>query len=160
LKTKIVNVGAYDLSAHVSHDGAFYRKGGQAYISVDDNFYIRDTANSNDNIKFHFDTNSGDLKIGRYLVFSSNNYKPFQLRKYTGGDNPRIETAYSSADWVVIIAGFKTSSKGDAEGQYVYAYVSNNKWWIAADVVGTTDKSWEINILAIRKGWVYERSRI
>ncbi|MEZ4382396.1 MAG: hypothetical protein R3A79_13680 [Nannocystaceae bacterium] len=54
-----VNFGTGDLGAHVDGDGVLYRFGGQAYLVVDDNFYIRD---SGGDIKFHFDTNSGYLR--------------------------------------------------------------------------------------------------
>lgn len=47
-----------NLSQHVETDGAFYRLGGQVYITVDDNLYIRD---KNGSIKFHFNTNTGIL---------------------------------------------------------------------------------------------------
>ncbi|NEP25094.1 DUF6519 domain-containing protein [Moorena sp. SIO3I6] len=49
---------------HINKDGAFYRYGGQVYISVDDNLYIRDTGDSN-NIKMHFNTNNGRLGINK-----------------------------------------------------------------------------------------------
>ncbi|MBE9116398.1 hypothetical protein IQ249_10855 [Lusitaniella coriacea LEGE 07157] len=62
--TKAAIVGAFNLTSHINVDGAFYRKSGQTYIAVDDNFYIRDAANANNNIRFHFDTNSGSLGIG------------------------------------------------------------------------------------------------
>ena len=45
--------------SHLNNDGAIYRYGGQMYITVDDNLYIRD---SNNDIKFHFDTNNGIVR--------------------------------------------------------------------------------------------------
>jgi len=47
-----------NVNAHVDGDGVLYRFGGQAYIVVDDNFYIRD---SGGDVKFHFNTNNGIL---------------------------------------------------------------------------------------------------
>lgn len=41
---------------HVDVDGAFYRYGGQVYLTVDDNFYIRDQGGD---IKFRFNTDKG-----------------------------------------------------------------------------------------------------
>lgn len=47
---------------HIEEDGAFYRTGGQVYITVDDNLYIRDRGVGS---KFHFDTNYGRLGINK-----------------------------------------------------------------------------------------------
>ncbi|MCP4667296.1 MAG: tail fiber domain-containing protein [Deltaproteobacteria bacterium] len=44
---------------HLEKDGAFYRYKGQAYITVNDNLFIRDRGAD---IKMHFDTNSGTFK--------------------------------------------------------------------------------------------------
>ncbi len=46
---------------HLEADGTFYRFKGQAYLTVDDNFYIRDQGSE---IKFFFDTNSSRLSLG------------------------------------------------------------------------------------------------
>jgi len=46
-------------ATHLEADGSFYRFGGQVYITVDDNLYIRDM---NSSIKFHFDTNAGIIR--------------------------------------------------------------------------------------------------
>jgi hypothetical protein len=60
--------GALDVStqgrlSHIQNDGALYRYDGQVYITVDDNFYIRDSsgAANTENYQFHFDTNTGTL---------------------------------------------------------------------------------------------------
>ena len=45
-----------NLAAHPETDGSLYRFGGQVYITVDDNLYIRDMRGG---VKFHFDTNAG-----------------------------------------------------------------------------------------------------
>ncbi|MCP4424380.1 MAG: hypothetical protein GY803_07815, partial [Chloroflexi bacterium] len=50
-----------NLNAHLNGDGVLYRYGGQAYITVDDNLYIRDSGSG---VKFHFDTDNGSLGIG------------------------------------------------------------------------------------------------
>lgn len=64
LTAQVLNVGSYNRTAHVNGDGAIYRQGGQVYITVDDNLYIRDSTNANDdNIKFHFKTNNGSLSL-------------------------------------------------------------------------------------------------
>jgi hypothetical protein len=53
---------------HLDNDGAFYRYNGQAYITVDDNLYIRDSGSS---VKFYFDTNGGNLTAtGNIAAFS------------------------------------------------------------------------------------------
>ncbi len=49
-------------SGHIDTDGAFYRTGGQVYITVDDNLYIRDSGVGS---KFHFDTNNGRLGVNK-----------------------------------------------------------------------------------------------
>jgi hypothetical protein len=46
-----------------SYDGVFMRPDGQVYISVDDNFYFRDNANSNSNRRHLFETNNGNVKV-------------------------------------------------------------------------------------------------
>ncbi len=51
--------------AHLDNDGALYRYGGQFYIVVDDNLYIRD---SRGDIKFHFDTNKGIIRQDRWVA--------------------------------------------------------------------------------------------
>jgi hypothetical protein len=54
-----VHFGTASVGAHIDGDGVLYRFGGQAYLVVDDNFYIRDSGGS---VKFHFDTDSGFLR--------------------------------------------------------------------------------------------------
>ncbi|MGB1274395.1 MAG: hypothetical protein ACPG77_01495 [Nannocystaceae bacterium] len=53
-----INFGSGEVGGHIDGDGVLYRYGGQAYIVVDDNLYIRD---SGGDIKFHFNTNTGIL---------------------------------------------------------------------------------------------------
>ncbi|EKU96511.1 hypothetical protein Lepto7375DRAFT_0516 [Leptolyngbya sp. PCC 7375] len=87
--------------------------------------------------------------------------EPFQLKKFTGERNPRINTGFPIDDWVVIVAGFKIARTADpGDGQYIYTYEKEGVWWIAADVINTTDPNWEINILAIRKNWIKVISQI
>ncbi|NES86293.1 MAG: hypothetical protein F6K10_35740, partial [Moorea sp. SIO2B7] len=67
-KTQALDVGGFSRTQHINKDGAFYRYGGQAYIAVDDNLYIRDFNNPEDNsnnIKMHFNTNNGRLGINK-----------------------------------------------------------------------------------------------
>jgi len=52
-----------DRTTHLESDGSFYRYGGQVYITVDDNFYIRDAGATT--IAFHFDTNNTRLGVGK-----------------------------------------------------------------------------------------------
>ncbi len=58
--TRAISVGK-SREDHWDTDGVFYRYNGQAYITVDDNLYIRDAKGA---IKMHFDTNRGRLCIG------------------------------------------------------------------------------------------------
>ena len=59
-----MQVTAVDRKAHVDTDGAIYRKGGQVYLTVDDNFYIRDSNSASDDIAAHFNTNpDGGLTV-------------------------------------------------------------------------------------------------
>ena len=55
-------LGGNDLGGHEDVDGAFYRTGGQVYLTVDDNLYIRDSVSQA--TKMHFDTTNGRLGIG------------------------------------------------------------------------------------------------
>ena len=119
-----------------------------------------DLDNPNYGVRLYAPNNNSLLIQGGTLGFVDNDYKPCQLKKFTGSDNPRINTGYSSTDWIVIIAGFKVDGKDNSRAQYTYPYVQGNKWWIAADVAGTQDKGWEINILAIRTSWVRVISKI
>ncbi len=54
-----VTVAQGERPGHLEHDGALYKLGGQVYLTVDDNFYIRDLKNAGKS--FHFNTNSGKL---------------------------------------------------------------------------------------------------
>ncbi|MEM9090446.1 MAG: hypothetical protein AAGC93_17070 [Cyanobacteria bacterium P01_F01_bin.53] len=97
---------------------------------------------------------SGDLEIQGDIELGS---KPFQIKKFTGGDNTQIDTKFSAQHWVVIIAGFRPdvpSSDKQARGQRVFTFVSNGTWKIRADSMGPIEKDWQINVLAIRKDWV------
>lgn len=55
-------------SSHLETDGCFYRKGGQAWITVDDHLYIRDKGASGDDWTAHFNTNSGSLAVTGNLI--------------------------------------------------------------------------------------------
>lgn len=50
--------------SHINTDGALYRTGGQAYLTVDDNFYIRDDAGA---LPFHFNTTTGTLAATAFV---------------------------------------------------------------------------------------------
>jgi hypothetical protein len=70
--------GALDVStqgrlSHIQNDGALYRYDGQVYITVDDNFYIRDSsgAAATENYQFHFDTNTGTFTATGSVVANS-----------------------------------------------------------------------------------------
>ncbi len=52
-----VIVGQGSLNNHLEFDGALYRHNGQVYLTVDDNFYVRDHKDSGKS--FHFNTNNG-----------------------------------------------------------------------------------------------------
>ena len=111
-------------------------------------------------VRLYAPSNDSLLIDGGTLGFANKNYKPFQLKKFSGKDNPRIDTGYPIADWVVIIAGFKVVSPSPSRGTYVYPYIANNRWYIAADVLGPQETQWEINLLAIRTSWVHLISKI
>lgn len=68
-------IGSENRDSHLESDGSLYRYGGQMYIVVDDNLFIRDLGG---NIKFHFDTNSGILRqedwTGAQLLHGWTNY--------------------------------------------------------------------------------------
>ena len=44
-------------------DGVFSRPDGQAYITVDDQFYIRDNVDTSANKRHYFDTNTGNIRM-------------------------------------------------------------------------------------------------
>lgn len=48
-------------AAHINTDGSLYRHAGQVFLTVDDNFYIRDSAAGT---KFHFLSDQGRLAVG------------------------------------------------------------------------------------------------
>lgn len=55
-----------DLNNHINRDGALYRHGGQVYLTVDDNFYIRDSGTAGGKegaILAHFDTRERRFNI-------------------------------------------------------------------------------------------------
>lgn len=52
-------------AAHLDVDGAFYRYDGQAYLTVDDNLYIRDTRNG---VRVHFDTKNAAVNVTGAVV--------------------------------------------------------------------------------------------
>jgi hypothetical protein len=72
-----------NVPAHVESDGVFYRFAGQAYLTVDDNFYIRDQGGG-DAIKFHFDTNAGIIRQDDWTAPALG----FNWVNYGGGYNP------------------------------------------------------------------------
>ena len=105
-------------------------------------------------VRLYAPNNDSLLIQGGTLGFVDENFKPMQLKKVTAsGDNPRIDTGYSSSDWVVIVAGTKMSSNNESDAQYAYPYISSNKWYVAADVVGPQDSNWTITVLAIRRNF-------
>ncbi|MDJ0719111.1 MAG: hypothetical protein QNJ54_33605 [Prochloraceae cyanobacterium] len=66
-KTEILRVDG-GVSSHINADGAIYRKGGQVYITVDDNLFIRDSGGTGDNVKMHFNTNNGNLRVSTLSI--------------------------------------------------------------------------------------------
>lgn len=54
-----VNFG--ERTSHINQDGSMYRLGGKLFMSIDDNFYIRDIGGTE---KFDFNSNNGRLGIG------------------------------------------------------------------------------------------------
>ena len=103
---------------------------------------------------------NGGLTVKGKLTFADNTFKPFELKKFTGGDNPDIDTGYSSTEWIVIIAGFSVNPDRSSGTQSTYTYVKQSKWWVRADVSDQREQGWTINILAIRRNWVNLISKI
>lgn len=50
-----------ETAAHINTDGSLYRYSGQVYLTVDDNFYLRD---SQSGTRFHFLSDQGRLAVG------------------------------------------------------------------------------------------------
>lgn len=113
------------------------------------------TLDTNGNVGIGTTKPTDKLTLAGTLAFTDDSYRPFQIKKFTGGDSLNIDTGYSNSNWAVIVAGFYLDNRdGDAsKGTYIYTYVKSGKWWLRADVRSAKD-SWEINILAIRKNWV------
>lgn len=91
--------------SHLEEDGSFYRFNGQAYLTVDDNFYIRDL---NGGIKFHFDTDRGVIRQDNWSGVSLEN----GWANYGGGYND--PGYYKDRQGVVHLRGLV---KGGASGE-------------------------------------------
>jgi len=115
-----------DRSTHLDNDGAFYRYGGQAYITVDDNLFIRDLGGD---IKFHFNTNNGVLDVkGSIYAGNSDIYFTKTDHDHTGIGNTAGYAAIENAknyDALMILG-----RAGTALGRRV-------RLWDHLEVVGT-----------------------
>ncbi|NVB43291.1 hypothetical protein G6O69_36035 [Pseudenhygromyxa sp. WMMC2535] len=63
-----LSVSAGNLKTHFDTDGALYRYEGQVWLTVDDNFYIRDTKHTGMTRSFWFDTTNSDLHIANDIM--------------------------------------------------------------------------------------------
>ena len=135
------------VDSHINTDGALYRYSGQVYLTVDDNFYIRDSDGST---RFHLNSNGG-LKL--------NEQTPIQFRRYKNlGDNINYDTGYSSSDFNAAITGFRTIdvdiNEGGGNGNFLqlYMHISNSKWYIRADLRSHNDnEDWYVDVMYVRK---------
>ena len=74
--TGAINVSAMNAASHVAADGVLERVSGQVYLTVDDNYYIRDSAQSTGQWRFAFDTNYGNFTAsGDVTAFSDRRLK-------------------------------------------------------------------------------------
>jgi hypothetical protein len=81
-----------NVAAHILADGALYRYGGQVYLTVDDNLYIRDYDTGNTAAAFKTDT--GDLTLTGKLTATGFNLRffTFNVIIQNSSDQPRTVT--------------------------------------------------------------------
>ncbi|MGK7899313.1 MAG: hypothetical protein AB4372_38280, partial [Xenococcus sp. (in: cyanobacteria)] len=97
---EVLQVTAVNRTAHVNTDGAIYRKGGQVYLTVDDNFYIRDS-NSASNAA-HFNTNpNGGLTVNGNLQIVRNEWAYLDIRCSKAGKDAVIRLYDSEHYWSI-----------------------------------------------------------
>ena len=82
---------------HINADGAFYRYGGEVFLTVENHLYIRDSSykgDNADNIKFHFNTNGGHLAAkgsigveGQFFIKDGDKWKRGELKDLKGDQN-------------------------------------------------------------------------
>ncbi|MDJ0589442.1 MAG: hypothetical protein QNJ72_05500 [Pleurocapsa sp. MO_226.B13] len=150
--TQTLRVDGLNRSSHLNVDGAIYRKSGQVYLTVDDNFYIRDSGGTDDNVKMHFNTNNGTLKVQNIQVET----KPIILKRYTNlGDSIRYNTNYSANEYSAAIVGFRAlngdiNEKGAQNLVQVYMYVNQGKWYIRADIATHNhNETWYVDVMFV-----------
>ena len=155
------------VSAHIDTDGSMYRFGGQAYLTVDDNFFIRDSVSGT---RFHFDTNNARLGIGTanpratldvHGDINIDGTKPFLIRKYTNvqfGFNTGVNASIYSA----AIIGFHSSS-GDIQesgsGTIIQMFMqkTGGTWRITADFRShNVHEVWTVWVMFINQNLVDE----
>ncbi|NEQ70636.1 MAG: hypothetical protein F6K21_35120 [Symploca sp. SIO2D2] len=133
-----------EIPKHINRDGALYRHGGQVYLTVDDNLYLR-KSNTTSTVRLSIEDN-GRLKIGGEPLIKMQKYGPIAGEK---------ETDYTSDKWICGIVGFESTDGDileDGVGKiiYVHTFIRNNKWWIAADFRShNTHENWNIWLMAV-----------
>ena len=176
VSTWSVRVGDFDLTSHVESDGAFYRYSGQAYITVDDNLYIRD-ANSTGTPAFRFVTDSGALTMSGKLtsaalevsgatslkgaVSAADGNKPFLITKVSLSGATGSNLGWASSTYTAVVVGF-LSSNGDIDENgtkprpiYVYTYVNGSTWYVTADLAShNTGEGWEVWVMRIHNDFI------
>ena len=176
VSTWSVRVGDFDLTSHVESDGAFYRYSGQAYITVDDNLYIRD-ANSTGTPAFRFVTDSGALTMSGKLtsaalevsgatslkgaVSAADGNKPFLITKVSLSGATGSNLGWASSTYTAVVVGF-LSSNGDIDENgtkprpiYVYTYVKDSTWYVTADLAShNTGEGWEVWVMRIHNDFI------
>ena len=102
-------------STHIETDGSFYRYAGQAYITIDDNLYIRQ---ANGNIRMHFDVSSGTLKTDILRL----------------GDKWRLSAigdGQANDDWLRLVS---------ATGSAYYGGLAAGRLWTAVGALSGSDE--------------------
>jgi hypothetical protein len=125
-----------------SYDGVFMRPDGQVYISVDDNFYFRDNANSNSNRRHLFETNNGNVKVegGFFSNYGLDYAEYFEWHDGNPNEEDRIGLAVSLVEEtgkikiaeigetpIGAVSGMSGMSGGEA-GIHWNGYWDNDDW--------------------------------
>lgn len=136
---------------HINRDGAFYRHNGQVYLTVDDNFYIRDSQSPNSTVRF--ETNSGNLTLSGSLSIGDLKVTGNLVGAAKGplGEAYRIamgRTTMNKTNWIKyddvadsIYVNVNTSGAKFSSTPYYFAILGGSNHWLAQGVSSIYDQS-------------------
>jgi len=106
-----ISFSDYGFSGGGDTDGVLARHSGNAYLSVDDHFRIRDNVNNNENKSFEFNTSGGNA--GADGNWNSNNFDFAEMLEWSDG-NPNAEDRIGYSVAVDNLTGkIKITEEGD-----------------------------------------------